>query len=192
MPGLGCHRPPGPNRPWHGSKGLGRRRFGLQLVHPDQSSDEAPATDRPRTRIAHQTRGHVADASGASGAASSRNALRTVQAVVLAGQLRPSRQLWLPGGLTAQLTSGQRHAAQRRHRPGRQPERHRRAAARHRVGQHVGWLRLHLDRLRPPAPVRSNDLAVCAASVPGRTPGGPARGVGPVPAGPCDCRPSPN
>jgi hypothetical protein len=45
----------------------------------------------------------------------------------------------------------------------------------------VGWLGLHLDRLLPPAAVSEvTPLAVCAASVPGRTqPGPPGAPAGP-------------
>ena len=69
----------------------------------------------------------------------------------LAPEARPGAAERQHRPMAAVVPAGQRHAAQRRHRPGHQPERYRRAAARHRVGQHVGWLGLHLDRLRPPA-----------------------------------------
>ena len=53
-----------------------------------------------------RTRGQAGDASGASGAASSRNALRVVQAVVLAGQLTVvlDNSICLVDSPSAQLT----------------------------------------------------------------------------------------
>ena len=60
------------------------------------------------------------------------------------------------GAVAAVRSAVERHAGEPGHRPGRQPERHRRAAARHHRSHVVGWLPLHLDGLRPPAWVGGN------------------------------------
>ena len=68
-------------------------------------------------------------------------------------------------------------AERRRDRPDRQPERDWRAASRHRVGEHPGRLGLHLDRLRPPAPVRGGGIPGCLSGQRPARATGPARGA---------------